>query len=273
MSNLDSKALRAELGEGLWTSVTVVPSTGSTNADLLAAGGASGAAGGAEGAAGGAEGTVLAAEEQTAGRGRLGRSWVSRPGAALTFSVLLRPESVPAERRGWLPLLAGVSVARSVRAVAGLPATLKWPNDVLVHDRKLAGILAEQAADGAVVIGIGVNVSEEPDALPSGAGGLRGTSIAAEGGKPDRQRLLAEILRQLEQHYTAFRGNPDPEATGVGAEYQTLCATLGRQVRAELPDGAALTGEATAVDADGRLLITARGTTTPLSAGDVVHLR
>ncbi|MBO0821955.1 MAG: biotin--[acetyl-CoA-carboxylase] ligase [Nocardiopsaceae bacterium] len=259
---LDAEALRAELNQapgGLWTSVTVLPSTGSTNADLLAAGGP--------------EGQVLAAEEQTAGRGRMGRSWVSQPGAALTFSVLLRPESVPAERRGWLPLLAGVSVARGVRAVTGLAATLKWPNDVLVSGRKLAGILAEQAADGAVVIGIGINVTTPADALPAGPGGLRGTSIAIEGGEVSRQRLLAEILRQLERHYTAFRGDPDPAASGLLSEYRTLCATLGHQVRAELPDGTAVTGEAADLDADGRLLIASRGTLTPLSAGDVVHLR
>lgn len=259
MSALDAEALRSELGGGLWTSVTVVPSTGSTNADLAAAGGP--------------EGQVLVAEEQTAGRGRMGRSWVSQPGAALTFSVLLRPESVPVERRGWLPLLAGVSVARAVRAVSGLPAMLKWPNDVLITGSKLAGVLAEQAADGAVVIGIGVNVSAAADALPAGAGGLRGTSIAIEGGTVARQRLLAEILRQLERHYVAFRDNPDPEATGLLAEYRTLCATLGQRVRAELPGEAVLTGEAGDVDADGRLLITTRGSVIPLSAGDVVHLR
>ena len=280
---LDAEALRSEVGGGLWTSVRVVPSTGSTNADLLAAGGP--------------EGQVLATEEQTAGRGRMGRSWVSQPGAALTFSVLLRPDPVPGERRGWLPLLAGVAVARAVRAVSGLPATLKWPNDVLITGKKLAGILAEQAADGAVVIGIGINVATQADALPSGAGGLRATSIAIEGGREvgrgrlvgerevgrgrlvggkrevSRQRLLAEVLRQLERCYVAFRGNPDPEAIGLRAEYRTLCATLGREVRAELPDGSTLTGEATDVDVDGRLLIAASGAVTPLSAGDVIHLR
>jgi BirA family transcriptional regulator, biotin operon repressor / biotin---[acetyl-CoA-carboxylase] ligase len=273
--SLDAEALLSEVGGGLWTSVTVVPSTGSTNADLAAAGGP--------------EGQVLAAEEQTAGRGRMGRSWVSQPGAALTFSVLLRPDPVPAERRGWLPLLAGVAVARAVRAVSGLPATLKWPNDVLITGNKLAGILAEQTSNGAVVIGIGINVATQADALPSGAGGLRATSIAIEGGRDtgdrevgrgrlagetvSRQRLLAEVLRQLERPYVAFRGNPDPEATGLRAEYRTLCATLGRQVRAELPGGSTLTGEATDVDVDGRLLIAASGAVTPLSAGDVIHLR
>lgn len=259
---LDAEALRAELNGkpgGLWTSVTVLPSTGSTNADLTAGGGP--------------EGTVLAAEEQTAGRGRLGREWVSEPGAALTFSVLLRPGNVPPAMRGWLPLLAGVAVARSVRAVSGLPAVLKWPNDVLIEGRKLCGILAEQSADGAVVIGIGINVSTSAEGLPVRAGGLPATSIAIEGGKASRQKLLAEILRHLERNYVLFRDNPDPEATGLLEEYRTLCSTLGRPVRAELPGGTSLTGEASGVDRDGRLLIRAGGTETPVSAGDVVHLR
>lgn len=260
---LDADALRAELTArpgGLWTSVTVVPSTGSTNADLAAAGGS--------------EGQVLVAEEQTAGRGRMGREWVSEPGAALTFSVLLRPGNVPPHKRGWLSLLAGVAVARAIRAMSGLPAVLKWPNDVLVEGRKLCGILAEQSADGAVVIGIGVNVSTSADGLPARRpGGLPATSIAVEGGKASRQELLAEILRHLERNYVPFRDGPDPEATGLLEEYRTLCCTLGQQVRAELPGGNSLTGEAAGVDPDGRLLIQAGGTETPVSAGDIVHLR
>lgn len=259
---LDADALRAELNEtpgGLWTSVTVLASTGSTNADLAAAGGP--------------EGQVLVAEEQTAGRGRLGREWVSQPGAALTFSVLLRPGNVPPARRGWLPLLAGVAVARSVRAVSGLAAVLKWPNDVLVGGRKLCGILAEQSA-GAVVVGIGVNVSTTAGGLPDRPGALPATSIAIEGGKASRQELLAEILRHLERNYVPFRGDPDPEATGLLEEYRTLCCTLGQQVRAELPGGRSVTGEAADVDGGGRLLIRDRaGAETPVSAGDIVHLR
>ena len=104
---------------GLWRSVEVVAVTGSTNADLLA-----------RAAAGEPEGAVLAAEQQNAGRGRLGRAWVSPPRAALTFSVLLRPAAVPRALLGWLPLLAGVAVAAAVRAVAAVDAQLKWPNDV-----------------------------------------------------------------------------------------------------------------------------------------------
>src|ERR1700722_15533316 len=97
------------------------------------------------------------------GRGRRGRTWVSRPGGALTFSVLLRPVSVPSASRGWLPLLTGVALIRALRAATGIEAVLKWPNDVLADEAKLAGILAEQAGD-AVVVGVGVNV----DAIPPG---------------------------------------------------------------------------------------------------------
>jgi BirA family biotin operon repressor/biotin-[acetyl-CoA-carboxylase] ligase len=264
---LSETAIRDAVAGGLWTSVTVVPSTGSTNADLLAAGGP--------------EGQVLVAEEQTAGRGRMGRTWVSEPGAALTFSVLLRPFGTPApadwrplppERAGWLPLLAGVAVARGICEASGLPATLKWPNDVLIDGRKLCGILAEQSGD-TVVIGIGVNVATRADALPSGPGGLRATSLAAEGAEVSREGLLIEILRQFARHYSALRTNPDLSGERLVAEYEALCATLGRIVRVELPAGRTLSGEATGIDADGHLLITDAGVTTAVSAGDIVHLR
>jgi BirA family biotin operon repressor/biotin-[acetyl-CoA-carboxylase] ligase len=253
---------------GLWTSVEVVESTGSTNADLLARGGP--------------EGQVLVAEEQTAGRGRMGRSWVSRPGAALTFSVLLRPAPVPPARRGWLPLLTGVAVAAAVRDVASVAATLKWPNDVLVGDRKLAGILAEQSGD-AVVIGIGLNVATPEEALPVSPTGLRATSLLVEGAAVAREPLLVAVLRQLERWYLAFRADPDPARCGLLAGYRALCGTLGRTVRAELPGGRYVSGIAEDVDADGRLLVRDREPTrdreagatsvTAVSAGDVIHLR
>lgn len=244
----------------LWTSVEVVQSTGSTNADLLRRGGP--------------EGQVLAAERQTAGRGRMGRSWVSQPGASLTFSVLLRPASIPASRRGWLPLLTGAAVAAAVRDVASVAATLKWPNDVLIGDRKLAGILAEQSAD-AVVIGIGLNVSTPDGALPVAPGGLRATSLLGAGARVSREPLLAGILRQLERRYVAFREDPDPARGGLLAEYRSLCATLGRSVRVELPGGGVLAGVAEDIDADGRLLVAGPGgmSLTPVAAGDVIHVR
>jgi BirA family transcriptional regulator, biotin operon repressor / biotin---[acetyl-CoA-carboxylase] ligase len=255
----------------LWTSVDVVASTASTNADLMARV----SAGSGEGA-GGAEGLVLVAEEQTAGRGRMGRSWVSVPGASLTFSVLLRPVPVPAARRGWLPLLTGVAVASAVRSVAGIDAVLKWPNDVLVGDRKLAGILAEQSPQGsAVVVGIGLNVTTPAGALPVSPAGLPATSLLVEGAAVSREDVLLGILGQLERWYVAFRADPDPARTGLLAAYRELCATLGRTVRVELPASRVLTGIARDIDTDGRLLIadSSGGSLTPVSAGDIVHVR
>jgi BirA family transcriptional regulator, biotin operon repressor / biotin---[acetyl-CoA-carboxylase] ligase len=247
---------------GLWTAVEVVASTGSTNADLLARGGP--------------EGQVLVAEEQTAGRGRAGRAWVSEPGASLTFSVLLRPASVPPALRGWLPLLTGVAVAAAVRSVAGVAAVLKWPNDVLVGDRKLAGILAEQSPAGdAVVVGVGLNVATPEDALPVSPNGLPATSLLVEGAEVAREPLLAGILRCLEREYLAFRADPDPARSGLLAEYTAACATLGRTVRVELPAGRLLIGPAEGIDRGGRLLVRPVGaaSATPVSAGDIVHLR
>ena len=268
---LDADAVRAALAGpgrgdsglgagGLWTSLEVVAVTGSTNADLLRRGGA--------------EGQVLVAESQVAGRGRMGRSWVSAPGASLTFSVLLRPGSVPAARRGWLPLLTGVAVASAVRDVSGLAAVLKWPNDVLVGSRKLAGILAEQSGD-AVVVGIGLNVATPADGLPVSPSGLPATSLLVEGASVSREALLAGILRELERRYTTFRDDPDPARVGLLSDYRALCATLGRSVRVELPGGRVLSGVAEDIDVDGRLLVAPASGAPPVavSAGDVIHVR
>jgi BirA family biotin operon repressor/biotin-[acetyl-CoA-carboxylase] ligase len=251
---------------GMWLALDLVPSTGSTNADLLARAADPGSP----------EGQVLVAEEQTAGRGRLGRSWSSVPGASLTFSVLLRPATVPAARRGWLTLLAGVAVASAVRSVAGVDAMLKWPNDVLAGDRKLAGILAEQTPDGsAVVIGTGLNVAAAPGEIPVSAAGLAATSLRAEGATVSREDLLLGMLTELERWYVAFRADPDPERSGLRDAYRSLSGTLGRTVRVELPAGRVVTGVARDIDAEGRLLV-ADGpgdSVTPVSAGDVVHVR
>ena len=291
---MDEGLLRAAALGGFWTALDVVASTGSTNADLLARAAADSAV---------PEGQVLVAEEQTAGRGRLGRTWTSVPGAALTFSVLLRPVTVPAERRGWLPLIAGVAVASAVRSVTGgggsggggsgggasggghsgrggsggaVDAVLKWPNDVLVGERKLAGILAEQSPDGsAVVIGIGLNVATPADALPVSPAGLPATSLLVEGASVSRAALLLEILRQFDSWYTAFLADPDPVRTGLLDAYRPLCVTLGQRVRVELPVGRFVSGTATDVDHDGRLLVAANPGEPPtaISAGDVVHVR
>ena len=278
---------------GLWRAVEVTAVTDSTNADLLARAG-----GGAP------EGLVLAAEEQRAGRGRMGRAWVAPPRAALTFSLLVRPRTVPPARRGWLPLLAGVAVASAVHAVASVDARLKWPNDVLVGPAKLGGILAEAAGD-AVVVGIGLNVSTEPGELPppgpAPTGALPATSLRAQAagtlaagtlaagsldreslltgilaaGSLDRESLLTGILAGFERRYQAWvQAGGDPERCGLRAEYTGLCATIGRRVRAELPGGQLLSGLAAGVDPDGRLVVrVSPDSEVPVAAGDVVHLR
>jgi len=267
---LDREALRRALVRpgGLWRDFEVVESTGSTNADLLA-----------RALAGEPEGAVLAAEEQRAGRGRMGRRWTSPPGAALTFSVLLKP-AVPLARRGWLPLLAGVAVATAVTQVTGVRTGLKWPNDLLAADAKLAGILAEAASD-AVVVGIGLNVSTEPAELsrllaPARPGALPATSLRAAGATAlDRASLLLAILGEFEHWYRAWqRAGGDPDRSGLRAEYTRLSATIGRTVRAELPGGQALSGPVAGVDSDGRLLVrVSSGSEVAVAAGDVVHLR
>ena len=267
---LDAASLRraAVAPDGLWREIEVVPSTGSTNADLLA-----------RALAGEPEGVVLAAEEQTAGRGRMGRAWVSPPYAALTFSLLMRPD-VPPARRGWLPLLTGVAVAAAVTEVTGVQARLKWPNDLLAGEAKLAGILAEAAGD-AVVVGIGLNVSTEPAELTRllagpGPGALPATSLRAAGATAlDRAGLLLAILAWFERWYQAWRqAGGDPDRSGLREEYVSWSATIGRTVRAELPGGQALSGPAAGVDSDGRLLVrVSSGAEVPVAAADVVHVR
>jgi BirA family biotin operon repressor/biotin-[acetyl-CoA-carboxylase] ligase len=259
---LPAAALRAALaGSALVAGIEVVASTGSTNADLLAAA-----------ARGAPSGSVLVAGQQTAGRGRLGRAWQSEPGTALTFSVLLRPDKVPPARRGWLPLLAGVAAVTAIRAQTGVPASLKWPNDVLAPGGKLAGILAEQSA-AAIVTGIGLNVTASPAGLPPG----QATSLKAAGGRNlDCQHLLVAILTELEHWYRAWADGTAPgdaEACGLRAAYTGACSTLGRQVRVELPGGSVLTGTAEGIDEAGCLRVAEGGEVTAVSAGDVVHVR
>jgi len=265
----------AVVGSGsLWREVRVVAETGSTNADLLAVA--------REGAR---EGVVLAAEAQTAGRGRMGRRWTSPPRAGLTFSVLLRPYGVPAALLGWVPLLTGTAVAAALPAVTAVQPRLKWPNDVLVGDAKLGGILAERSGS-AVVAGIGLNVTQHQAELPEGATSLRLEAAAAKEGTPPgedgdfapdlRTRVLVAVLTALSQRYLAWRGQFSPgdaEASGLRQEYLALCATLGREVTVTLPGGKAISGTADGIDWAGRLEVGTVQGTVPVSAGDVVHLR
>ncbi|MEU6529662.1 biotin--[acetyl-CoA-carboxylase] ligase [Streptomyces sp. NPDC046928] len=265
---LNAAALRRGLVRegGLWRDVRIVARTGSTNTDLVELA--------TKGEAG--EGTVLIAEEQTAGKGRLDREWTAPARSGLFFSVLLDPAGVPVTRWGWLPLLTGVAVATGLSRAAGVDTALKWPNDLLLtvggEERKAGGILAERAGDDGVVIGVGINVTLRADELPVPQAG----SLALAGAvSTDRDPLLRAVLRSLEEWYgrwTAASG--DPVASGLQETYAAGCATLGKQVRAELPGDRAITGEAVALDGDGRLVIaTGEGVQEPVGAGDIVHLR
>ena len=270
---LNAAALRRAIVDppGLWTALDVVEATGSTNSDLAA-----------RAAAGAAEGAVLVAEEQTDGRGRLDRRWSEPPRSGLFLSVLLRPgdpaagrDPVPVHRWGWLPLLAGVATATALSRAAGVDTALKWPNDLLVTvdggDRKAGGILAERTGATGVVIGIGVNVTLRAAELPVPTAGSLALAGAAG---TDRDPLLRAVLRSLADWYERWRAAAgDPDASRLQHTYAAGCATLGRQVRAELPGGGELAGTAVAVDGDGRLVIAGPDGEQPVAAGDVVHLR
>lgn len=239
-----------------WTDVTVVASTGSTNADLMARVAAGEAV----------EGAVLAAGEQVAGRGRLDRDWASPAGSTLSFSVVLSP---PVERSGFVPALTALAVARAIRGLSDVPVTLKWPNDVMAEHGKVAGILAE-GSRGHVVVGCGINVSVPQADLPVPTA----SSLSLEGASLDRARLLVTALEQIHAANDLWR-EAAYSATGSGLldVYRELCGTIGVAVEVTLPDGSSVQGTAQAVDDEGRLQLTGPGGSRTLTAGDVVHLR
>jgi BirA family biotin operon repressor/biotin-[acetyl-CoA-carboxylase] ligase len=255
---LDAEALRRDLlvEGGLWTALEVSASTGSTNADAAAAA-----------VAGAPEGLVVTTEHQQAGRGRLDRRWEVPARSGLVVSVVLRPD-VPLARWTWLPLLAGLAVDLTAQD-CGVASGLKWPNDVLVDDRKLCGILLERAEGGspraAAVVGVGLNVTLTEDERPVPTA----TSLWLESARvTDRGRVLVLLLGHLERLYRGWVDSGGDPAS-LRPAYLERCVTVGAQVRVELPDGSTLEGVAEDVDAWGRLVVDG----TAVSAGDVVHAR
>ncbi len=260
-----------------WRELDVVEVTGSTNADLAA-----------RARAGASPGAVLVAEHQHAGRGRLDRSWSAPPRSSLAVSVLVDLAEVPAARACWLPLLTGLAVIEVVRGVCGVPAQLKWPNDVLVpvpadgraggqnaelEQRKVGGILAEMIpTSGAAVVGVGINVTQTQDELPVATA----TSLLLAGSATtDRDTILRAYLRALDTRFRAWSAAlGDPRRSGIGAAYREACSTLGLEVCVQRPSEPPVTGTAQEVDDDGRLVVLAPdGTLHALAAGDVVHVR
>jgi BirA family transcriptional regulator, biotin operon repressor / biotin---[acetyl-CoA-carboxylase] ligase len=151
------------------------------------------------------EGAVVVADEQTEGRGRLGRRWLAPAGTSLLCSILLRPQVDPA-RLPELSLVAGRACAEAITEITGLETKVKFPNDVLVHGRKVAGILAE-ASEGRVVLGVGVNIAQKPGQFPAEAR-TPATSLTLETGRAvDRGDLLVALLDHLEQRYAEWLGS------------------------------------------------------------------
>jgi BirA family biotin operon repressor/biotin-[acetyl-CoA-carboxylase] ligase len=220
-----------------------------------------------EARAGAHEGLVVVADHQDAGRGRRGRSWTAPPGSSLLVSALLRPP-LPAERAQLVTMAAGLALAEAVEGVAGFAPSLKWPNDLVVGDRKLAGLLAEADVSPrgdvrAVVVGAGCNV--QWDSFPADLAEIA-TSCNVEAGHPvERDAVLTAYLDRL--------GERVADLGSILDDYRVRLATLGRDVRVDL-GGREVVGTALDVDADGRLLVaTPGGGTEVIAAGDVVHLR
>lgn len=216
---------------------------------------------------GAAEGVVAVADHQTAGRGRLGRTWTAPPGASLLTSILLRPDLPPA-RLHLVTAAVALAAADACAALAGVEPELKWPNDLLVGDRKLAGVLAEadlrEGAPPAVVVGIGLNVRWPRDLPPELAEVATALNRLRSGPPPERADLLVALLEGLERRCQ--------DLDAVAAEHRGRCATVGRRVRVDL-GASAIEGVAVDVTDDGHLVVDAANGRHVVPVGDVVHSR
>lgn len=222
------------------------------------------------------DGHLLATDTQTVGRGRLGRSWSTRPGQALAVSVFVRigPEhpGLSETHLGWLPLVAGLAMTRAARALGVAGAGLKWPNDVLVGDRKLSGILAELTPSG-VVVGSGLNLTQSADELPVATA----TSLALENAPDARSaditdRALAAWLAEWLPLVAGWREARDPAV--LKSDVEDVLHTRGRAVKVDRPGLSPLLGTAEGLDDAGLLLVRDRDSVlTAIAAGDVTHLR
>ena len=259
--------------------LTVLESTGSTNADLLR--------GVTEDPGAWPDLSVLTAEYQSDARGRLERRWEAPARSSVSVSLVLLPVNgagrpLPTHRYSWLSLLAALALREALTETAGLPAELKWPNDVLVRGRKIAGILAQLGPLGAggappVILGTGLNVTLTEPELPVPTA----TSVLLENPDTvDRTELLKSYLSRFATLYRSFcNADGDPTAGMAGGpslhkRVEHLLSTLGKQVRAQLPGDHEIIGHATRLDEYGSLLVVDHsGREHVVTAGDVVHLR
>jgi BirA family transcriptional regulator, biotin operon repressor / biotin---[acetyl-CoA-carboxylase] ligase len=233
--------------------------------------------------AGAAHGTLVVADAQTAGRGRMARTWFSPPALNIYASLILR---IPIEASriplwlSWVPLMAALAAAEAVETLQPAGIGVKWPNDLLIGERKVGGILCESATVSGVgpfqIIGIGLNVNGDRQEFP---GELRETATTLQsetGGVIDRNRLIAQWLHQMESCLDEFVAQG---AAGIAQAYRRRCVTIGKTVKAMLADGDACIGLAAGIDEDGTLMIneqsagTAAGVVRQVRAADILHLR
>ncbi len=222
---------------------------------------------------GASEGTLVVADAQTQGRGRLGREWISPSGVNLYCSYILRagnPEWI-----SWIPLIASMAVASAIQAETELNARIKWPNDVLIEGRKVAGVLAETVSDNGelqrVILGIGVNVNIPIASLPLSLHSTTTSLFEHVGEAIDRDRLLTRLTDKLDAQYQKFwNGN----TVDMIREYLSISDTIGRRVIAHLPVGAPVDGWADGIELDGSLrLRRSQGDMSIIRSADIVHLR
>lgn len=237
--------------------------TGSTNDDLVAAV--------ENGSA--APFSIIGTDHQQAGRGRLARTWTTPPRTCLTFSIAVPvPASVAADDLGWIPLITGRAVVDALRA-KGVPAELKWPNDVLIHDRKLVGILTRivlgKGGAKTVVIGTGINVHLAQDDLPVETA----TSLLVEGFDISREELLAAVVSRLRAGLDSAFSRPAVGTADFCADMADSMATIGRDVWVELPGQDPVIARAVGLDAHGGLVIESADGLQTVTAGDVIHAR
>lgn len=243
---LDSSAITAALSR-YWR-VSVVDLTASTQSDLVALVHQESAY----------AGDVIVAEYQSAGRGRLNRSFDAPKSTALLFSFYIKPQRTN-DDWGWIPLIAGVSVAQTL---SHFDAQVKWPNDILIRDKKVSGLIAEVVGDG-IVVGIGINIAMTPSELPVSTA----TSLFIEGAtNMTRNDLLPNLLNLFERNFRDWdRGSDEIMDT-----YRQMSATIGREVQVHYPDGRVERDTAASISGNGELIL-ANGA--HVQAGDVLHLR
>lgn len=255
----------------VFTPLRIVASTGSTNADVLADIDVPGTW---------PHFSALTCLDQRSGRGRLGRRWLADPGAVLAISIVLRPQEHGIGRAefGRIPLVAGLAVRDAITEIVDDSVALKWPNDVRIGGAKVAGILCEASAGGAVVVGIGVNLADSRLAFEASAlEPAIATSLAAHRrGRADARpmppdRVLELIGLALRRRFATFIGSGG-ELSSLGPEYRVACETIGRGVRLEVP-GSVVRGICVDVDEDGRLVIDTPAGRQAFTAGDVTHVR